>query len=256
MPTRRTILTLAMAPALMRPAKAQARPVTVFAAASLKEALDAVAAAYAAGGRPQPALVYAGSNQLARQIEQGAPADLFLSADEDWMDWAAHRHLISPASRIDLLGNRLVLIGPVGSAAVTLDQRLDLAALLKGGRLALPNPEAVPAGKYAKAALTKLGLFDAVKDRLAGTENVRVALTLVARGEAPLGIVYATDARAENKVAILSTFADDTHPRIIYPAALTSKAQPDAARFFAFLTSATAREIFASRGFLNLTPPP
>ena len=215
-----------------------------------------MAGAYAASGRPQPALVYAGSNQLARQIEQGAPADLFLSADEEWMDWLSARQLIAPASRLNLLGNRLVLIGPAGSAPITLEASLNLAALLKSGRLALPNPDAVPAGKYAKAALTKLGLFEQVKDKIAGTENVRVALTLVARGEAPLGIVYATDARADHKVAVLGTFAEDTHPRIIYPAALTAKAQADAALFLSFLTSPQARDIFAARGFIPLAPLP
>ena len=252
MPCRRMFLTLAMAAAVMRPAKAQARPVTVFAAASLKEALDEVARAYAALGQPSPTLVYAGSNQLARQIDQGAPADLFLSADEDWMNWLASRQLMASASRINLLSNRLVLIAPRDSTLHTWDPTQNLLALLKGGRLALPDPTSVPAGKYAKVALMQLGLFDQVKDRLAGTENVRVALALVARGEAPLGIVYATDARTESQVKIIGTFAEETHPRIVYPAALTAKAQTGASAFLNFLSAPQARDIFKARGFLPL----
>ena len=249
---RRTLLTLTACASLAGPTRAQARRLTVFAAASLKEALEAIAAAYGASGKPEPVLSFAGSNQLARQIDQGAPADLFISADEDWMNWLAERKLIAPASRLDLLGNRLVLVAPAGGAPVTINTSLDLAGLLKGGRLALPDPQAVPAGKYAKAALTQLGLFESIKDKIAGTENVRMALMLVARGEAPLGIVYATDAIADSKVSVIGTFPADTHPPIIYPAALTTTARLDASDFLGFLTSPRAQAIFTAHGFTPL----
>ncbi len=247
--SRRALLTFAACASLAGPARAQARRLTVFAAASLKEALEAIAVAYGASGKPELVLSFAGSNQLARQIEQGAPADLFISADEDWMTWLAERKLVAPASRIDLLSNRLVLVAPAGHTPVAIDATLDLAALLKGGRLALPDPQAVPAGKYAKAALMQLGLFDSIKDKIAGTENVRVALMLVARGEAPLGIVYATDARADSKVSVIGTFPADTHPPIIYPAALITTARPEASDFLQFLTSTRAQTIFTAHGF-------
>jgi molybdate transport system substrate-binding protein len=231
---------------------AQERPLTIFAAASLKEALDEVAAAYAKG-RAKPTLSYAGSNQLARQIEQGAPADVFLSADEDWMDYLASRNLIRTGSRRTLLGNSLVLIGPAGTSSVSIGRNTDLAGLLKGGRLAVPDLMAVPAGRYAKGALESLGLFEQVRSRIAGTENVRVALALVARGEAPFGIVYATDAAAEPKVAVAGAFPRDSHPRIAYPAAITSaSSHPDAAAFLDFLRGETASRIFQARGFTVL----
>jgi molybdate transport system substrate-binding protein len=252
--TRRSALALAGALSLRASAAgAQARPLTIFAAASLKEALDGVAAAYAASGGGRPAISYAGSNQLARQIEQGAPADLFLSADEEWMDYLARNGLIRAASRRDLLGNALVLVGPAGTPHVEIGRDTNLAGLLKGGRLAVPDMAAVPAGRYAKAALESLGLFDQVKARIAGTENVRVALALVARGEAPYGIVYATDAAAEPQVAVAGTFPEGGHPPIIYPAAITaSSTRSDASAFLEFLRTETAARIFQARGFTVL----
>jgi molybdate transport system substrate-binding protein len=250
--TRRSALALAAAVSLgASVARAQGRPLTIFAAASLKEALDEVAAAFAGGARP--VLSYAGSNQLARQIEQGAPADLFLSADEEWMDYLARNGLIRAASRRDLLGNALVLVGPAGTPPAEISRDTNLAGLLKGGRLAVPDMAAVPAGRYAKAALESLGLFEQVKARIAGTENVRVALALVARGEAPFGIVYKTDAAAQPQVAVVGTFPAGSHPPIVYPAAITaSSSHPDAAAFLEFLRSETAARIFQARGFTVL----
>ncbi len=252
--TRRSALALAGALSLgSTVARAQGRPLTIFAAASLKEALDDVAAAYTAGGGARTAISYAGSNQLARQIEQGAPADLFLSADEEWMDYLAKNGLIRAASRRDLLGNALVLVGPAGTPHIEIGRDTNLAGLLKGGRLAVPDMAAVPAGRYAKAALESLGLFAQVKDRIAGTENVRVALALVARGEAPFGIVYATDAAAERQVGVAGTFPAASHPPIIYPAAITaSSTHPDASAFLDFLRSEAATRIFVARGFTVL----
>jgi molybdate transport system substrate-binding protein len=251
--TRRSALAAGLAASLAGTrAGAQTRALTVFAAASLKEALDEVAAAYSTG-RARPVVSYAGSNQLARQIEQGAPANVFLSADENWMDYLASRKLIRDGSRRALLGNALVLIGPAGAPTIDIGRDTDLAGLLKGGRLAVPDMAAVPAGRYAKAALESLGLFDKVKDRLAGTENVRVALALVARGEAPLGIVYATDAAAEPKVRVVGTFPPGSHPAISYPAAITAAStHPDAGAFLEFLGGETASRIFRARGFTVL----
>jgi molybdate transport system substrate-binding protein len=215
----------------------------VLAAASLQEAMSEAADAWAMGGHPAPVLSFAGSSALARQIEQGAPADLFVSADEDWMDTLEQQELLRPGTRADLLSNRLVLIAPKGSAARGL-------ADLGDGRLALADPEAVPAGKYAKAALEHLGQWQAVKDRIAPAENVRAALALVERGEAPLGIVYATDALASAKVRVVLTFAADSHPPILYPIAiLAASSDPDAAALRAFLASPEARRIFARHGF-------
>ncbi len=255
MSTRRLALFLAASLCLpgAGPTLAQTRPLTIFAAASLREALDEIARAFVATGQARPVLSYAGSNQLAQQIEQGAPADVFVSADTNWMDELATRGLLRAGTRRDLLGNSLVLIGAAGSRPVTIDRTLDLAGLLKGGRLATPDLVAVPAGKYAKASLEALGLFAQVKNHLAPAENVRVALAYVARGEAPLGIVYATDAAAQPKVAVLGTFPKDSHPPITYPVAgLSASANPQMQAFLAFLDSAEARRIFEARGFTVL----
>lgn len=224
---------------------------TVFAAASLKTALDAIARDYQARTGRSVTLSYAASSALARQIEAGAPADLFLSADLDWMDYLAGKDLIDPASRRTLLANRLVLIGPAGRAGtVVLDKGLDLRPLLgDDGRLAVGDVAAVPAGKYAKAALQGLGAWDGVADRLAQAENVRVALALVARGEAPLGIVYATDARAEPAVRVLGSFPPGSHPDILYPVALTRTAGAEARDFLLYLTGPQAQAIFTATGF-------
>jgi len=229
----------------------------VFAAASLKEALDAVDADFAKESGKQPVPSYAASSTLAKQIEQGAPADVFISADEDWMNYLAERKLIKPDTRFDLLGNTLVLIAPKDSELTAkIAPGFPLAALIGDGHLAMANTDSVPAGKYGKAALEKLGVWDTVKDKVAQADNVRAALVLVARGEAPLGIVYATDARAEPNVKVLDTFPEETHPPIIYPAAeLAGASSPEAPALLAYLKSASARAIFEARGFTVLSRP-
>ena len=239
------------------PVRAQGRDVVVFAAASLKNALDEIAAAWTRESGKRAVMSYAASSALAKQIEAGAPADLFASADRDWMDYAAGKGLIRPDSRVDLLGNRIVLIANRDSAVkVALVPGVDLAGALKGGRLVMANVDAVPAGKYGKAALEKLGAWDGVKGQVAQAENVRAALLLVSRGEAPLGIVYATDAAADPSVKIVASFPEDTHPPIIYPLALTKDSgNPDAAAFLAFLRSGAARTAFEKQGFVVLNRP-
>jgi molybdate transport system substrate-binding protein len=235
-------------------ASAQSRDVVVFAAASLKNALDEAAAAWMRDTGKRAVVSYAASNALARQIEAGAPADIFFSADLDWMDYAASKGLIQPESRVSLLGNSLVLIAPKGTGVqVEFKPGLDLAALLGGNRLAMGHVGAVPAGKYGKAALEHLGAWAGVRDRIAQTENVRAALLLVSRGEAPLGIVYKTDAVSDPNVTIVATFPEGSHPPIVYPAALTKdSSSPDAARFLAFLRSDKARPFFERQGFTLL----
>ena len=223
----------------------------VFAAASLKPALDPVLAAWRSSSGQEVVVSYAGSGQLARQIEQGAPADLFVSADTTWMDHVASKKLIDIPTRVDLLGNLLVLVAPANAApAIELTPGLDLAAHLRGGRLAIGNAQFVPAGVYGKAALQHLGAWSGVADKLAETENVRAALMLVTRGEASLGIVYRTDAISEPAARIIATFPEDSHPRIVYPAALTAGARADARELLAFLTSSTAKSIYEAHGFL------
>jgi molybdate transport system substrate-binding protein len=252
---RRSWLGLAVAaPFLPDVARAQAS-VVVFAAASLKNALDEIAATWAKDtGKPAPRISYAASSALARQMEQGAPADLFISADLDWMDYAAGKNLIKADTRFNLLGNKIVLIAPKDSKTITLALTGgDLAEALAGGKLSMGNVDAVPAGKYGKAALEKLGAWNSVKDSIAQAENVRAALVLVARGEAPLGIVYSTDAAAEPGVKIVATFPADSHPPITYPAALTRESKnADARTFLDFLRSAKARAVFEKQGFTVL----
>jgi molybdate transport system substrate-binding protein len=232
------------------PARAQ-DPVVIFAAASLRDALDEAVAAYRG---PKPVVSYAASSVLARQIERGAPASIFISADRDWMDYLERRGRVVPGSRSDLLGNRLVLIAPASSRlAAQISPGMPLARWLgKDGRLALADPESVPAGRYAKAALESLGVWDSVRGRIAATENVRVALLLVARAEAPLGIVYATDAHEEPRVRVVGTFGDSLHPPIVYPAALLEGAPPAAADLLAYLHRERARRAFAAHGFAPL----
>lgn len=226
----------------------------VFAAASLKGALDAVAADWHMATDKEVTISYAGSSVLARQIERGAPADLFLAADLDWMAYLEARGLVKPETKVDLLGNSLVLIAPKASAiALTIEPGFDLLHALAGGRLAMADTTSVPAGKYGKAALQKLGVWATVEKRLAQAENVRAALAFVSRGEVPLGIVYRTDALADPNVRIVATFPDATHAPIVYPAALTSTSQSaDAAAFLAYLSSERARTIFRSHGFAVL----
>jgi molybdate transport system substrate-binding protein len=228
----------------------RAADAVVFAAASLKTALDAVVADWSRESGETVAISYAGSSTLAKQIEQGAPADLFFSADLDWMDYLGERSLIDVGSRSSLLGNALVLVGPAGAEALDIAPGMDLQGALGGGRLAMASVDSVPAGKYGKAALTSLGLWDKIAGEVAQTDNVRSALQLVALGEAPLGVVYATDARAEPKVAVVGTFPADSHPAIIYPVALTAESRNEAARsLLGYLHGPEAREIFEGQGF-------
>jgi molybdate transport system substrate-binding protein len=248
-------LILASAAAPFSAARAQAGGLVIFAAASLKNALDEIATGWAKDtGKPMPKISYAASSALAKQIEQGAPADLFISADLDWMDYVDKKDLIQKDTRFNLLGNKIVLIAPKDSkTTVDVKQGFDLAKALAGGKLAMGNVDAVPAGKYGKAALEKLGAWDGVKDKIAQADNVRAALLLVARGEAPLGIVYATDAAAEPNVKIVGTFPDGSHPPIIYPAAVVKDAKSaDAQPFLNVLKSAKARPAFEKQGFTVL----
>jgi molybdate transport system substrate-binding protein len=221
----------------------------------MKNALDEINTAWAArhGGK-KAVISYAASSALAKQIEAGAPADIFISADLDWMDHVAQRNLIRPDTRRNLLGNRIVLIAAKDSKlAATIVPGFDLAALLGGGRLAMGAVDSVPAGKYGKAALEKLGAWNGVKDHLAQAENVRAAMVLVSRGEAPLGIVYQTDAAADPAVRIVGTFPQGSHPPIIYPAAVTrASTNADAAAFLAFMRSDTARIALEGQGFTVL----
>jgi molybdate transport system substrate-binding protein len=237
--------------ALIGGASAQAKDVVVFAAASLKNALDDAGAAWMRDTGRRVVVSYAASNALAKQIEAGAPADLFFSADLDWMDYLASKNLIRSESRIGLVGNTLVLVAPKGSTIqVALQPGIDLASILGSGRLAMGHVEAVPAGKYGKAALEHLGAWEGVKDRIAQADNVRAALLLVSRGEAPLGIVYKTDAVSDPNVTIAATFPQGSHPSIVYPVALTrDSTNPDAASFLAFLRSARAKPLFEKQGF-------
>lgn len=224
--------------------------VTVFAAASLKSALDPVADAWEAKTGGMAVISYAGTSALARQIEAGAPADIFLSADREWMDYVGDKGLVRRASIVELLGNRIVLIAPQASS-VRLDIRpgFDLVSALGDGRLAVANVDAVPAGRYARAALQALGVWDAIGGRIAQADNVRAALALVALGEAPLGIVYATDAQAEPAVRVVGEFPEDTHPPIVYPVALTAAAGKSAEDFLAFLQGEEAEDLFVAQGF-------
>ncbi len=252
-PTRRhlvRLLPLALAAALLA-APVAAAHLTVFAAASLRDAMAEAAAVHAEASGDEVVVAPAGSSVLARQIMAGAPADLFVSANKAWMDELEAQGLIRPDTRVDLLSNRLVLIGHGDAAPVTLSEDLDLAALLGDGRLAVALVEAVPAGIYARAALEHFGLWQAAAPRLAQADNVRGALALVAAGEAPYGIVYATDAAAEPRVSVLATFPPDSHPPIVYPAAVTAEApSPEAAAaFLRFLAGPQAQAIFARHGF-------
>ncbi|MGQ0682842.1 molybdate ABC transporter substrate-binding protein [Bradyrhizobium sp.] len=247
---------LALAGAAM-PASAQDKTITVFAAASMKNALDEIGAAYGAKTGVKVTVSYGPSSGLARQIEQGAPADVFISADTDWMDYAASRKTIDEASRINLLGNSIVLIAPKDSKIgdVSIAAGFDLARLAGDGRIATGDVKSVPSGKYAKAALKKLGSWRAAEPKFAMADNVRAALLLVARSEAVLGIVYATDARVEPGVRIVGTFPADSHPAIVYPVAATATAKPQAANYLAFLRSTAARNIFEKYGFKYLATP-
>ena len=261
MTTRRSWLALLVAAGLawtaqVQSVSAQGKDVVIFAAASLKNALDDIAGQWQRETGKKAVISYAASNTLIKQIEQGAPADIFISADLDWMDYGQQKNLIKPDTRFNLLGNRLVLIAPKDSSvSANIQPGFDLAAQLKGGRLAMGNVDAVPAGKYGKAALEKLGVWDSVKDKIAQAESVRAALLYVSRGEAPLGIVYQTDAAADPSVKIVGTFPENTHPPIIYPVALAKEStNPDAQTLLNYLRSPAARAAFERQGFTVLAP--
>ena len=245
------ILILGFLAAPLLATAAQAADITVFAAASLKNALDDAAKLYQAKTGDKVAISYAASSALAKQIEAGAPADIFFSADLDWMDYLQEKKLIEIASRHTLLGNTLVLISPKDSTvSLSIEKNFPLLqALGSDGKLAMASVDSVPAGKYGKAALTYLGVWDAVSPRVAQAENVRAALVFVARGEAPLGIVYGTDAKSEPAVRVVGTFPENSHPKILYPVALTASAKPEARKFLDFLLSSEAATAFEAQGF-------
>jgi len=240
---------LSPAPAAAQPQKAP----LVLAASSLQEALSECAGQWAAAGHPRPVISFAASSALARQIDAGAPADLFVSADEPWMDHVEAQGRLAPGTRVSFLANRLVLIAPASSKArLAIGRHFPLArALGDKGRLAMADPGAVPAGKYGKAALETLGVWPSVAGRIAPAENVRAALALVERGAAPLGIVYATDAMASGKVRVVGRFPANSHPPVTYPVArLRSSANPEAEAFRRFLISRAGKAIFARHGFV------
>jgi molybdate transport system substrate-binding protein len=230
---------------------AHAAGVMVFAAASLKEAMDEQARRFETGTGNKVTVAYGASNALARQIEAGAPADIFISADLDWMDYLDQRHLLAPGTRFNLLRNTLVLVAPAASKATPdIGPNFALAAALGQEKLAMANPDSVPAGKYGKAALEKLGVWSGVEKQVARAENVRAALVLVSRGEAPFGIVYATDALADKGVRVVGTFPPDSYPAIVYPAAVIATAKSAAARpLLDYLRSPAARPVWEKYGF-------
>lgn len=225
--------------------------VILFAASSLQESLDEQAAVFSGRTGLRIAISYFGSSALARQIERGAPADVFISADLDWMDYLQRRKLLQPGSRVNLLSGRLVLIAPAKSAvALTIEPGFAIVQALGDGRLAMADPRSVPAGKYGKAALTALGVWQAVEKKILGAENVRAALAFVARGEAPLGIVYRTDALAETAVRVVGEFPATSHPEIVYPAAIVSgRNTPGASALLRYLASRDARPVWKKHGF-------
>lgn len=239
-------------------ASGQDKTLTVFAAASMKNALDDVNAAYTKATGIKVVSSYAASSALAKQIESGAPADVFVSADLSWMDYVAGKNAIKTDTRVNLLGNKLVLIAPNDSKIgdVMIGQGFDLAKLAGNGRIATGDVKAVPVGLYAKAALEKLGAWAAAEPKFAMTDNVRAALLLVSRGEAALGIVYETDAKVEPGVKIIGAFPEGSHPPITYPVAATATAKADVAGYLAFLRNKAARDIFEKFGFTFLGAKP
>ncbi|MGH8661402.1 MAG: molybdate ABC transporter substrate-binding protein [Burkholderiales bacterium] len=248
-----TLACLAFGAVFLAPAGwAQSRPdVTIFAAASLRDALDELAREYERQGRGKAVISYAGSPMLARQIEKGAPADLFISADSAWMDYMAERGLVRIETRVNLLSNRLVLIAPAESRAqLAINRGFPLAALLGDRRLAMADPDSVPAGKYGRAALESLGVWGEVAPKVARAENVRAALALVARAETPFGIVYRTDALAERRVRIVGEFAGALHPDIVYPAAVVAASRSKIAyEYLRYLRSHAALAVWQRHGF-------
>lgn len=230
------------------------QPVTVFAAASLSDALKAASAAWQAKGNPAVVLSFGSSSAIAKQVETGAPADIFASADEKWMKYLADKSLVDTATVQRPIGNDLVLVAPADSnASVAIGPNFDLAGALAGGRLSIGDPKGVPAGTYAKQALTNLGVWDSIESQTAPAENVRSALALVERGEAPLGIVYATDARAAKGIKVVGTFPDDSHDAIVYPFGIVAgHERPEVKGFFDFLLSEEGKALFKSYGFKTL----
>lgn len=253
MPLCRYVTAAAAAAILLiaAPSARAADQVTVFAAASLKTALDQVSAQWTAETRNKAVISYAASSALAKQIEQGAPADIFFSADLDWMDYLGQNNLIEKDSVTRLLGNDIVLIAPADSTVkAEIAPGFDLAGLLGDGRLAIGDVKSVPAGKYGKAALKSLGVWASVESKLAQAENVRAALKLVATGEAPLGIVYLTDAKAEPTLKVVGVFPSSSHPPIIYPVArVAGAANDEATAFLSYLKSPAAQDMFKAQGF-------
>ncbi len=245
------IIALGIALATGASHSALAADVTVYAAASLKDALDDLARQFEAASGNKVVAVYAGSNTLAKQIESGAPADVFISADLDWADYLESRKLLRAGSRVNLVGNELVLVAPAAStSALRIAPNFPLAAALGGGKLAMANPDSVPAGKYGKQALEALGVWGAVERQIVRADNVRAALTFVARGEAPFGIVYKTDALAEKGVRIVDVFPQRSHAPIVYPAAIVAASKsPDAAALSDFLRAEAARATWRKYGF-------
>jgi molybdate transport system substrate-binding protein len=254
--SRRSLVFALLLACAGQPALAQDKTITVFAAASLKNAIDDINVAYTARTGVKVNASYAASSALARQLEQGAPADVFASADLEWMDYAIQKKTIAESTRMNLLGNKIVLIAPKDStvANVTIGQGFDLAKLAGDGRVATGDVQSVPVGKYAKAALEKLGSWPAAAPKFAMADSVRAALTLVARKEAALGIVYETDAKVEPGVKIVATFPADSHPPIIYPFAATATAKPETTAYLAFLRS-DGRAVFEKYGFTVLVKP-
>jgi len=248
---RKSLLAGLLLMAVASAGHAAERVLTVFAAASLTNVMEDIGKAYTAQTQVPVRFSFAASSALARQIESGAPADVFASADQQWMDYLATRKLIQPTTRRDVVTNTLVLVAPADSKAqLKIAPGFDLAgALGASGRLATGDPASVPVGRYARAALTKLGVWKSIEGRLIPADNVRTALNFVARGEAPLGIVYATDAHVDPKVRVVDVFPADSHDRISYPAAATSTAAPNAQEFVKFLGSDAARAIFERAGF-------
>lgn len=234
-------------------AHAQA-PARIYAAASLTDALTDIAEQWRQAGHPQPVLVLAASSSLARQIERGAPADLFASADPAWMDYLAERKKIDPDSRVDLVGNELVLIAPIDQpVSVEMRHGFNLAAAF-GGKLCVAEPDVVPAGTYAMQALTSLGWWEAIAPRIVGTDDVRAALAFVERGACSLGIVYATDAAISRKVTVIGRFPPESHAPIVYPLALIPGARVESRAFAGYLRTDAASAIFRRHGFVPRSP--
>jgi molybdate transport system substrate-binding protein len=243
--------------AAVSPASAKDKTLVVFAAASMKNALDDIDTAFIARTGIKVSASYAASSTLAKQIEQGAPADIFVSADTDWMDYATGKKTITEPTRLNLLGNSIVLIAPKDSKIdhVTIGQGFELAKLAGDGKIATGDVKSVPVGKYAKAALEKLGAWRAAEPKFAMADSVRAALTLVARGEAALGIVYLTDAKVEPGVKIVGTFPPNSHPAIIYPVAATTTGKVEARQYLDYLRSQAAKAVFEKYGFSYLLKP-